>query len=121
MHINLDSAVGNSIQSYSEAGIVVDGRLIRTSVIISADHLEEWSPGTVGELDAGHMAQLTGYRPDIVILGTGKQLRFPPPALLAELQCQGIGIEVMANDAAVRTYDVLLSEQRNVLLALLQE
>jgi uncharacterized protein len=121
MHINLDSAVGNSIQSYSAAGVVVDGRLIRSSVIISANHLEQWTPTTVGELDANHMAQLTAHQPDIVILGTGNQQRFPAPALLVELQRHGIGVEVMANDAAVRTYDVLLSEQRNVLLALLQE
>jgi len=121
MHISLDKAAGNTIQSYSDAGIVIDGRLIRVSVIVSAECLEEWTPTQVSELDATHMAQLAARRPDIVILGTGQQQAFPPPALLVELQRHGIGVEVMANDAAVRTYDVLLSEQRNVLLALLQE
>ena len=44
---------------------------------------------------------------------------FPRPSLLAGVQRQGIGIEVMANDAAIRTFNVLLSEDRKVLLALL--
>jgi len=120
VHISLDSATGNSIQSWTEEGIVIDDRLISVSVIVTSDRIEHWPPTRVGELDAELMAGLAVYRPDIVILGTGPRLQFPPPALLAELQRHGIGVEVMANDAAVRTYDVLLSEQRNVLLALLQ-
>ncbi len=120
MHINLDSSAGNTITSWNQDGIVVDGRLIRSSVIITADYLEPWSPAHVSELDVDHMATLAALQPDIVILGTGQRQQFPDPALLVGLQRLGIGVEVMANDAAVRTYAILLSEQRKVLLALLQ-
>jgi uncharacterized protein len=54
-----------------------------------------------------------------VLLGTGLQLRFPPPHYSVELLSRGIGVEIMANDAACRTFNILLSEDRQVLLALL--
>jgi len=101
-------------------GIVINDRLINTSVLVTAESVEAWPPGTVAELHDQHLDQLTARQPGIIILGTGATLVFPPPRLLAGVQQRGIGIEVMANDAAVRTFNVLLSEDRKVLLALLQ-
>ncbi len=120
MHFNRDSSGGNSIQSYSQQGIVIGERLISTSVLVTAEHIEAWPPGTVAELNEHHLDTLTARLPGIIILGTGATLVFPPPRLLAGIQARGIGIEVMANDAAIRTFNVLLSEDRKVLLALLQ-
>ena len=57
--------------------------------------------------------------PEIVLLGTGAQFRFPEPALLAPLYKAGIGVEVMDTPAACRTYNILLGEGRNVVAALL--
>ena len=120
MRFHQDTAAGNSIQSYSGQGIVINGRLISTSVLVTAECIESWPPATVAELNEQQLALLTVRRPGIIILGTGTSLRFPPLPLLAGIQQQGIGIEVMGNDAAIRTFNVLLSEDRNVLLALLQ-
>jgi uncharacterized protein len=46
-------------------------------------------------------------------------MRFPPPHHSVELLARGIGVEIMANDAACRTFNILLGEDRQVLLALL--
>ena len=119
MRFSLDSTGGNSIRSYSEQGIVINDRLIRTSVMITADSVEAWSAETVTGLDERHLEPLIARRPGIIILGTGSTMVFPRPSLLAGVQRQGIGIEGMANDAAIRTFNVLLSEDRKVLLALL--
>jgi uncharacterized protein len=62
---------------------------------------------------------LLALHPSIVLLGTGEQLSFPPPALLAVFYRAKIGIEVMNNGAACRTYSVLMSEGRKVAAALL--
>jgi len=120
MHFHQDTSGGNSIQSYSERGIVINDRLISTSVLVTAESVETWPPVTVAGLHDRHLELLTAYQPGIIILGTGATLVFPPARLLAGVQQRGIGIEVMANDAAVRTFNVLLSENRRVLLALLQ-
>ena len=56
-------------------------------------------------------------RPEIVLLGTGRRQRFPRPHLTAALARGGIGVEVMDTAAACRTYNILMSEGRRVLLA----
>jgi uncharacterized protein len=40
-----------------------------------------------------------------------------PPALMYRPLARGVGLEVMANDAAARTYNVLAMEGRKVLVA----
>jgi uncharacterized protein len=120
MRFHQDTAAGNSIQSYNEQGIVIKDRLISTSVLVTADSIDAWPPAAVADLDERHLELLTTRQPGIIILGTGATTVFPPAALLVEIQRRGIGIEVMANDAAIRTFNVLLSEDRKVLLALLQ-
>ena len=54
-------------------------------------------------------------------LGCGKRLQFPPASLMAPLIAQGIGLESMDTAAACRTYNILASEGRKVLAALLIE
>jgi uncharacterized protein len=120
MRFTQDTGGGNIIQSYSERGIVINDRLIVSSVLVTASEIATWQPGAVAELEERHIETLLAYRPDIIVLGTGTTLTFPPVPLLAGIQRHGVGIEVMANDAAIRTFNVLLSEDRPALLALLQ-
>ena len=49
-----------------------------------------------------------------MLLGTGPRQRFPSAAVMAALLTRGIGIEVMDNAAAARTFNVLASEGRRV-------
>jgi len=56
---------------------------------------------------------------EIILLGTGNTQIFLDPALTAELQGIGIGVEVMTTPAAARTYNILMSEGRLVVAALI--
>lgn len=78
-----------------------------------------WSPRSVADIDEACILALLAYQPALILLGTGERLIFPPAAVLAVGRNRGIGIEVMDNRAAARTYNVLLSEERDVLLACL--
>jgi len=120
MHFNQDTSGGNSIQAYSDRGIVINDRLISCSVLVTAESVDEWPLATVADLNERHLDMLAAREPGVIILGTGTTITFPPASLLAGIQNRGIGIEVMANGAAIRTFNVLLSEGRKVLLALLQ-
>ena len=62
---------------------------------------------------------LTTLKAEIVLLGTGARQRFPHPRLTAELAKAGIGVEVMDLQAACRTYNILVAEERKVAAALL--
>jgi uncharacterized protein len=64
---------------------------------------------------------LTTMGAELVIFGSGKRLRFPPPHWLKSLIERGIGVETMDTPAACRTYNILASEGRKVVAALLIE
>ena len=102
-----------------EAGVVTVGdRPVTTSFLLMRDRLiEHWPVTSTTELAPEAIATIIALAPDVVILGTGERQSFPPPKLMAEFLTRGIGIEVMDNRAAARTYNVLVSEGRNVLAA----
>jgi len=80
-----------------------------------------WPVATFDDLDTTHFAQLLAAAPDVVILGSGKRQRFVHPKLVAALTAKRIGVECMDNQAACRTYNILMAEGRKVALALIME
>ena len=100
--------------------IRLPGRRFTASVILTAGAVVEgWRPPPVERMTIGDFQPALDARPDVLLLGTGASQRLPPPALYAAFAERGIGLEVMDNAAACRTYNVLLSEFREVALALL--
>ena len=83
--------------------------------------VQAWNAAAHEDLAAAHFESIAALAPEVVIFGSGSRLRFPPPAVLRALMARRIGFEVMDNAAACRTYNVLASEGRNVLAALLIE
>jgi len=71
---------------------------------------------SLGRLD---FAPLLAAAPDLVILGTGSRQRFVAPSLIGDLLSRRIGVECMDNQAACRTYNILMAEGRKVALALI--
>lgn len=80
-----------------------------------------WEAGRFDELTAAHFERIAALAPEVVIFGSGARLRFPSPALTRALIERRIGLETMDTAAACRTYNVLASEGRRVLAALLLE
>ncbi|PZU87603.1 MAG: hypothetical protein DI527_18435 [Chelatococcus sp.] len=56
---------------------------------------------------------------DFLLVGTGPDIAFFPPALREALKAAGITVEAMATGAAARTYNVLVAEERRVAAALI--
>ena len=52
-------------------------------------------------------------------IGTGRQLRLVDPNLRAALKAKGIATDPMGTGAAIRTYNIMLAEQRPVAAALI--
>lgn len=81
----------------------------------------EWPCHSIESLDTTHLDQLLATKAEVLILGTGDKQVFPAPKLFAYCAERGVGLEVMANNAACRTYNVLTTEDREVVLALIFE
>lgn len=110
----------NAIVACSEQEVRLRNRAFRGSLIVTRETvLEGWRPPAPEALSIGNFAELLDLKPDVVLLGTGIRQRLPPPALFADFAARGIGLEVMDNRAACRTYNVLLGEFRNVAIALM--
>ena len=94
--------------------------IIKKSISIRTDGtMKHWQPQANSEFNPEHFLSFVEKTPEIVLLGTGKNLCFPPQDCLSVLQQQNIGYEVMDTAAACRTFNVLVAEGRDVILAVL--
>lgn len=78
-----------------------------------------WAPARPDDLEAAHFEALLALQPELVIFGSGPRLKFVAPALMRALIDRRIGVETMDTPAACRTYNVLVSEGRSAVAALL--
>ena len=122
MKLQPDKFDVQTISGYGPGWIGLNGEQIFASVVIGS-HGErfEWDCPRYDALEASHFARLAEFGPELVLFGSGKQLRFPRPAWLQALAARRIGIETMDTAAACRTYNILAGEGRHVLAALLLE
>lgn len=56
---------------------------------------------------------------EVLLIGTGTKQHFLPSPVIMDLLGIGIGVEMMDSQAAARTYNILMSEGRRVVAALL--
>jgi uncharacterized protein len=120
LHASGPSGV-NTITGYGEGYVMVNGERRDSSVVILPDRVEQWSAKGFDHLSTEDFAFLKDLKAEIVLLGTGARQRFPHPRLTAALAQAGIGLEVMDLQAACRTYNILVAEERKVAAALLFE
>lgn len=115
-----DPTEGYFITLYNEDTIQVNGKNFNTSLIISSQQLKlDWPPRAPQELNAEHFKHIIDMAPELVLIGTGKQLVFPPIETYAGLIRLGVGVEIMDTGAACRTYNILSSEGRHVVCGLI--
>ena len=94
--------------------VLIDRELDKSFLLAPDRAVEGWPIHDASLLDAPHVDELMALRPELVILGTGGRQVFPAPAFLAGFLRRGVGIEVMDNAAAARTYNLLAGEGRRV-------
>ncbi|MFN3171301.1 MAG: Mth938-like domain-containing protein [Hyphomicrobiales bacterium] len=83
---------------------------------------QAWTPRcTAFEITAEDLAPVLEMADaiDILLIGTGSDIAVLPQSTLDALREAGLAVEISATRAAVRTYNVLLSEDRRVAAALM--
>ena len=120
LHASVPSGA-NTITSYGDDYVAVNGARRDRNVIVTAAEVRAWSVVDFAHLTVENFSELAALGVEIVLLGTGSRQRFPHPRLTAPLGRARIGLEVMDTKAACRTYNILVAEERRVALALLFE
>jgi uncharacterized protein len=111
-----------TITAYDDDGVELNATRFENSLIVLPEIAPmSWPVDQFEELRTEHFEQIAATLPDVVILGTGKKQRFVHPKLIGALTSQHKGVECMDNQAACRTYNILMAEGRKVALALIME
>jgi len=104
----------------SDGRVTVNGQVLSSSFYLTPEALVEgWAPATAASMEPTHLDAILALAPTVILLGSGPRLVFPATAVMAAALTRGIGIEVMDNAAAARTFAVLASEGRRVVAAFL--
>ena len=110
----------NVVTAYGDDYVSVNAVRHTSNLIVFPDRIiPGWTSATFATLVLADFELLAALDSEIILLGTGKQLRFPRPELMQPLIEAQKGLEVMDMPAACRTFNVLISEGRKVAAALL--
>ncbi len=109
-----------TVTGYDDDWIEINAIRFEDSLIVLPEIAPRaWPVKSFEALQASDLEAVAEHTPDLLILGTGAKQRFAHPRLLNGLVTRGIGVECMDNQAACRTYNILMTEGRKVALALI--
>lgn len=118
LHASSPSAL-NTFSGYGEGFVLVNGQRHEQNLIVVPEQLLPWSAASFDALKEEDFRVFLELNLEILLLGTGPKQRFPHPRLTGALAAQRVGVEAMDLQAACRTYNILMAEQRRVAAALL--
>lgn len=120
MDFSQDKTSGRyTIRSYRKGSIIINDATYQVPIALGLEDLhDKLLPDKVSKLDKQTLTELDIASYEVVILGTGENQDFPSWDLLEAAQMMGTPLEVMATDAACRTYTILASDGRNILALL---
>ena len=111
-----------TVTGYDDSGVEINGqRHVASLLVLPESAPVAWPVAAFAALTEGDFERIGATDPDVVILGTGARQHFVHPRLCAPLTARRIGVEAMDNQAACRTYNILMAEGRKVALALIIE
>ena len=112
MHIHLEKNEQHAIQSYSEYAVVINQVTYQANLIVNRDTLiSPWE-------GLSSLEPILSLHPEVIIIGHTNPAFQLPLSIRAQLSQLKIGIECMNLGAASRTFNVLLSENRAVVLGI---
>lgn len=122
MKFHLSPTTANVVTGFGIGWVRIGAQEYRESLIVTPDSIvTHWAPAGFDALEEANFTELLASKPEVVILGTGRAIRFPHPGLARSLAQAQVGLEVMDTAAACRTYNILAAEGRRVAAGLLIE
>ena len=118
LHASAPSAL-NTFSGYGDGFVTINGARHEANIVVMPERLLPWSAASFDALSEADFDLFLGLDLEILLLGTGPKQRFPHPRLTKALAAKRIGVEAMDLQAACRTYNILMAEERRVAAALL--
>jgi uncharacterized protein len=102
------------VDGYGPGFFRVGGVVHRGAIIVTPSGVQPW-----GGLDDGASLLALAGSVDLLFLGMGGEIAFPPRDLALALDRAGVMAEPMSSPSAARSYNVTLAEGRRVACALI--
>jgi uncharacterized protein len=96
---------------YYDSSLIVGARLIETN----------WPIRALSALCPEHLSPMLSHQPELILLGAGTRQQFASREVLGTCLQQGVGLECMTLEAACQTFNILMSENRRVIMGLIFE
>lgn len=106
------------VDSYGNGGFRFAGMSHRGSILSVPSGIYGWTPEGVIDRETLSRVFEEAAEIEVLLVGTGREMAPLSPELAAALREAGIVADAMSTGAAVRTYNVLLAEDRAVAAAL---
>jgi uncharacterized protein len=106
----------HQIESFGNGGFRLGGVSHAGSMLITASGTRALDVASISDLSPSHLDVLLAekHQSDILLIGTGREMMPLPKAVTTLLRDHAVGYDVMTTNAAVRTYNVVLAEDRRV-------
>jgi uncharacterized protein len=119
LHLNTNTSL-NLFTGHGEGYVSINNRRYQQPVVVTAGEVHtDWTATDFAALTAAHFDYFLRLKPEVLLLGTGARQHFALPGLYRQLIQAGIGVEFMDTPAACRTYNILVTEDRKVVAAIL--
>jgi len=111
---------GYVITAYDDNSVSINGKTFSQSLVVASTRLHEhWGIADIELLTSSHINLVLSLQPELIIIGTGNNLVFPAVEIYSGIIEHGIGVDFMDTGAACRTYNILMSEGRDVVAGLI--
>ena len=120
MYINLEPNDDHAIEAYSEHEVRINAIIYSHNLIVSqAELITDWDIKSIAQFNKDTLAPLLTLQPEIILIAHTQSNLFAPSAAIQHLAKHNISLECMSIGSACRTFNVLLSEKRNVVLGII--
>ncbi len=109
------------LDAYGNGGFRFAGMSHRGSLLCLPSGMHAWEAATTADvtLDSLKLVFDAADQIDVLMIGLGNDIAALDPAIRTAARERGIIVEAISTGSAVRTYNILLSEQRAVAAALI--
>jgi uncharacterized protein len=109
------------IEAYGNGGFAFAEMSHRGSLLCLPDAVWAWPVARPDDIDQASLARVFAAAKgiDTLIIGSGTDVWLPPATLREALRAAKVVLDAMQTGPAVRTYNIMIGEQRRVAAALI--
>jgi uncharacterized protein len=114
MDINLHTTTANQFSHYSDSSVKVNGIEYFSNILVDNYSVSQLNYGKLNDINIEFINSLIAKKPDLIIFGTANEIIYPDKSIISLIHQNRIGVECMQIQALCRTFNFLISEDRQV-------